>query len=351
MAELNKEPDFILDNVPESMDIICNTPEKVTVRVVKVWNGSPVTQEFTMFADSDRVDVNLVANWQQLKRLLKVSFPIAADNGYASYETSFGSVQRPTNRDNLFGRARFECPVHKWADVTDKSGEFGVSIINDAKYGNDSLRKVMNNGITFVRNQSTVCRVPGVTQWAGNNSYPPVQPYTIDSGIHEVNYAIYPHAGKWEDAQTVNKSYEVNVPMTAFEAAKSAGDGFGASKSIASVNKPSVIITALKNQYDTPEDKNTVVVRVYESSGRDTSGVTLTLPGNIISAKEVNMLEHDYDAAHGYTNYALKNLSVAGDTITFSIGKYEALTIEAKLAPSALPALALPQEPVVLAFN
>jgi len=280
-AELNKEPDYIIDSAPLAMDIICNTPEKVTIRVVKEWNGSQVSQEYTLLANSDKVDVHLVADWYQTKRLLKVSFPIDADNGYAAYETSFGTVWRPTNRDNEFGLCRFEVPMHKWADVTDKSGAYGVSILNDAKYGNDSLRKQMGNGKYFVRNRITVCRVPNVTNWAGNSTYPPVNPYVVDAGTHVLNYSILPHAGGWEDSLTVNRGLELNHPMTAFEAAKGPSHGLGACESFASVNKSNVIISALKNQYDEPNNKNLIVTRVYESSGRNTTGVTLTLPGNI----------------------------------------------------------------------
>jgi len=354
--ELNKEPDFIITGVPLSMEVTCNTPEKVTVSVEKEWNGAAVIQEYTLHANSERVDVHLKANWFQPKRLLKVSFPILADNNYAAYETSFGAVERPTLRDNLFGRARFEVPMHKWADVSDKSGGWGVSIINDAKYGNDSLRKVTAAGVAWVRNRITVCRVPVVTSWASNSSFPPQAQYTVDSSVHEINYAIYPHAGSWKDAATVNQGYEVNNPMTAFEAAKNTNVDWASSKSFASTNKPNVIISALKNQYDEPTNNNKIVVRVYEATGRDTNGVTITLPGTIVpgSAKEVNMLEHDFTAANGYTGrtaYTTKALTVSGDTVSFDIGKYEALTIQVELAPSSLSALAIPQESVSLAYN
>ena len=358
--ELNKEPDFIFDDKPLSMKVTCNTPEKVTVSVVKSWNGAEVTQDYTVYADSDRVDVHLDANWYQPKRLLKVSFPIAADNGYAAYETSYGAVERPTNRDNGLGRARFEVPVHKWADVTDKSGGWGVSIINDAKYGNDSLRKVMSNGTVFVRNRITVVRVPVVVQWApGSGTWtPPAVPYTVDAARHQINYAIYPHEGSWKNARTVNEGLEVNHPVKAFEAVKGPSHGFGRSESFASVNKPGVVISALKNQYDEPGNKNKVILRVYEATGVDTSGVTVTLPGNVISAKEVNMLEHDYDAAHGYNvggpwpnSYTVKPITASGNTVSFDIGHYEVLTIEAVLAPSSLATLTVPQQSVPLAFN
>jgi len=352
-ADLNRDPWYYFETRPVSMRVTSNTPEKVTISVTKVWNGQKVTQNFSVLADSDRVDVNLMADWYQMKRLLKVSFPIAADNNNASFETAFGAVQRPTLRGNVFGYARFEVPMHKWFDVTDNSGNWGVSILNDAKYGCDVLRQTVN-GTTFVRSRITAARVPRAQAWAGNSTFPPTQPYLIDSGPQEFNYSIAPHAGSWEDAKTVNKAAEINYPMKAFEAAKGPSNGLGSSQSFAASDKSNVIITALKNQYDEPDNKNKIIVRVYESSGRPTNDVTLTLPGNILSAKEVNMLEHDFDAAHGYSGvnaYTVKPLTVSGNTVKFNIKKYEALTIECVLEPSAQTALTLPQQSIALSYN
>ena len=359
MEELNREPWYFFDTKPVSMVVTSNTPEKVTISVTKLWNGQNVTQDFTVLADSDRVDVHLATNWTVTKRLLKVSFPILADNNDATFETAFGAVQRPTRRDNRFGMARFEVPMHKWSDVTDSSGGWGVSILNDAKYGNDVLKRTVN-GVTFVRSRITAFRVPVAQAFSSNSTFPPTNP-TIDRGRHEFNYSIAPHEGSWEDAKTVNKALELNTPMKAFEAAKGPGTGFESSKSFASSNKPNVIITALKNQYDEPNNKNRIIVRAYESSGRATNNVTITLPGNIVagSAKEVNMLEHDYDAAHGYNTsnpkepnaYTVKPLTVSGNTVTFNIKKFEALTFQVDLAPSTQTALTVPQQSVTLAYN
>ncbi|MCL2152434.1 MAG: discoidin domain-containing protein [Oscillospiraceae bacterium] len=353
-AEINRDPWYYFQTTPVSMSVTCNTPEKVTVSVTKVWNGQNVTQDFSVLSNSDRVDVHLAANWYLPKRLLKVSFPILADNYNATFETSFGAVERPTRRDNVFGYARFEVPMHKWSDVTDNSGGWGVSILNDAKYGNDVLRQTVN-GTTFIRSRITVVRTPQAQAWSNNGTYPPSNPL-IDSARHEFNYSIAPHAGGWQDARTVNKAAELNYPMKAFETPKNAGAGFGSSESFASSNKSNVIISALKNQYDEPDNKNKIVVRAYESSGRETNDVTITLPGNIVpgTAKEVNMLEHEYNAANGYSGtnaYTVKPLTVSGNTITFNINKYEIITIEAVLEPSTQAALPLPQQSLALAYN
>ena len=337
--EMNKEPDWIVSGAPLSIDIVEHTQDKVTVRVVKMWNGHEMAQDFTMYPGVDRVDIRLNAEFYHMKRMLKVSFPINADSGFATYETSFGAVERPTDRITPFQIARFEVPGHKWIDVTDKSGDYGVSILNDARYGFDSWRRTVN-GKSFVRSRITAGRTPRAQSFASNNAFNPSSPYIIDTGVINIGYSIAPHAGGWESGETVNKGYEFNYPMKAFEAAKGPSGGLGASESLASVNKPNVVMSALKNQNDNQGDRNTVVVRVYEATGKDTSGVTITLPGNVISAKEVNILEHDYDAAHGYEGYVTKNIAVSGKTVTFDIGKYEIITIEAKLEPFTTAILA-----------
>ncbi|MDR0569665.1 MAG: discoidin domain-containing protein [Clostridiales Family XIII bacterium] len=350
--QMNKEPDVILSDTPVSLEIVENTPEKVTVKVVKTWDASTVTQYYSMYAGVDKIDVRLTADWFEKNRLLKVSFPILADNDMATYETAYGALQRPTTRDDSYSRARFEVPGHKYLDITDKSGAYGVSIMNNAKYGFDSLKKTIS-GQTFVRSRITVVRTP-VSGPLSASAYGP-SPNTIDNGPQDFMYAIYPHEGSWEDARTVNKAYELNYPLQAFEAAKGGTAELGASKSFAGSDKPNVIISALKNQYDTPEDRDTVIVRVYESSGRDTNGVTLTLPGNVLSVKEVNMLEHDYSYENPSIGLTLghKPISAEGDKITFDIGKYEILTIEAKLSPSPIAADApvIEQESVALPFD
>lgn len=342
-SQMNKEPDVIITGAPVTIEVVENSPEKVVVKSVKAWDASLITQYYILHAGSDKVDVRMVADWFQQNRLLKVSFPIAANNTVATYETSYGALQRPTTRDDSIGRARFEVPGHKFLDVTDSSGTFGVSILNDAKYGFDSLRRTVN-GKTYVRSRITVVRTPNSGPLSvSSTTFGPAPNYT-DSGTQDFMYSIYPHTGSWEDAGTVNKAYELNYPLTAFESAKSVGE-LGASKSFASSDKPNVPIVALKNQYDDPGDKDTLIVRVYESSGRDTNNVTLTLPGNIISAKEVNMLEHVYAGD--------KAMTWLGDKLSFDIGKYEILTIEVKLQRSPLVDTApeLRQEQVPLSYT
>ena len=140
MEEMNADPIAILDDTPEEIEIIENSPEKIVVRVSRSWSDSTMYQDITMYPDSDRVDVKMHVNWNEDQRLMKISFPFAAESDHATYEIAYGALERPTTRDNSIDNAKFEVSGHKWADVTDDSGEFGASILNDSKYGWDAIQ-------------------------------------------------------------------------------------------------------------------------------------------------------------------------------------------------------------------
>ncbi len=80
--------------------------------------------------------------------------------------------------------------------MTDNAGDYGVSLLNDCKYGYDA-------GTDYLR--LTLLRSPN---WPDP---------TADRGYHEFTYAIYPHSGSWQAAETVKRGYEFNSPLQALQ--------------------------------------------------------------------------------------------------------------------------------------
>ena len=70
--------------------------------------------------------------WRTRRTLLKAVFPLSASNYTAKYDSGVGYTERENNNEKLY-----EVPAQKWADITDTSGEFGVSILTDCKHGWD----------------------------------------------------------------------------------------------------------------------------------------------------------------------------------------------------------------------
>ena len=393
---------FTTVNTAQAVTVVENTKERITIKVIQAISDSPTTKPstatryITLLAGSDKIDVKFELDWQMVQRNLKLAFPTNVDAKAVSGEIAYGAMDagseltrlaqtqygpyggpgalgRSTMRDTRWNGARFEQSAHKWFDVSDDSaftgsGGSGLSILNDAKYGYDVLRMVrtttsgcgVDSGIsgsdTYVRQRLTVVRSPnsaGETQ--ETTRYTPTS-QVIDIGYQEFNYAIYPHAGTWKTAETSTKAHELCYPMPSFQAVPGAGDSIlGKEHSFFTTDKANVKIGAVKNMHDNQADNNTFIVRLWESNGADTANVTLTMPSNVLSVKEVNMLEHDYNALDNRDVPVAKALvakdftgKVSGKNISFDIGHYEVLTLQVQVAPYAGAPVVLRQQVVPL---
>jgi alpha-mannosidase len=81
------------------------------------------------------------------------------------------------------------------------------------------------------------------------------------------------------------------------------------------ISEPNVVLTTLKPGHD-----NTTILRVYEATGRATSGVKIRFHARIQSANEANLLE---DAG--------KKLKVEKNDVVFDLHPFEIKTIKLKL--------------------
>ncbi len=164
------------------------------VRVVRELAGCEFTQDYILDAHSPIVQIKTSVDWQTEHVLIKANFPLNLTADRSTAETACGAIDRTTKPETSAEKAKWELPMHRWVDLTDNSGEYGVSILNDSKYGFDA-------GTDYLR--ITLLRSP---KWPD-----PI----ADRGYHEFTYAIYPHNGTWQAAQTVRKGLELNSPLQA----------------------------------------------------------------------------------------------------------------------------------------
>ena len=238
--------------------------------------------------DSDQVDVENDIDWHERHVLLKAAFPLAASSGFATYEIPYGSIDRPTTRENSWEKAQFEVPAMRWADLGD--GAHGMSLLNQTKYGYDAVGNMLR--LTLLRSPT----------WPDPEA---------DQGHHHFHYALYPHAGTWKDALTVRHGWEYDYPLTAVVTTAHAGD-LPAEHSFASVTPENVVLTAVKKA----EDENGLIFRVYEWAGKDATA-EFHVPAGATSATVTNLME----TAEG------SPLPVTGDVVQAPIHPYEILTI------------------------
>ncbi|WP_050697172.1 glycoside hydrolase family 38 N-terminal domain-containing protein [Anaeromassilibacillus senegalensis] len=339
MEEMNADPVAILNDAPESIEIVENSADKVVVRVARDWSDSTMYQDISLYPDTDRVDVKMHVSWNENQRMMKIAFPLAAESDHATYEIAYGALERPTTRDNSIDNAKFEVSGHKWADVTDDSGSYGTSILNDSKYGWDAIQlKDEEGNVEATRMRMTALRSP-MGAGVRCSGWDPAA-YYIDKTEHDFSYSIYPHSGTWQDANSDQKGSEFNYRTEAVQSEKHEGE-LGANHSFAASSADNVHLTVIKTPMENPDAKDQLIVRVYESQGKDNTDVTLTLPSNVKSAKEVNMIEFEDEDLN-------KDIAVNGNQISFQMDKYEITTIALEIEPYADESVALKSEAVDL---
>ena len=245
-----------------SVKLLETGPLRSVIRVTRTWQNSHFVQDLILYAGARQVEIDNDFDWHENHVLLKAAFPLAATSPFATYEIPFGTIERPTTRNNSFEKARFEVSAQNWADLGD--GKHGFALINEAKYGYDAVGNVLR--LTLLRS--------------------PVYPDPdADRGHNHFRYALYPHAGTWKDAMAVQYGNNFNYDLIAKQVAAHAGT-MPAEHSFVSTSANNIVITAMKKS----EDTNSLEFHLYEWKGTD-SVVAIKVPAGASAAVETNLLE------------------------------------------------------------
>jgi alpha-mannosidase len=250
---------------PATFRTVERGPVRVAIEVTREHEGSTYVQTIRLAAGGagDRVEFDTRIDWMTRERSLKASFPLSVSNPVATYDIQVGTIERDNNNPK-----RYENPAHQWFDLTDAKGDYGVTIINDSKYGSD---KPDDSSLRL-----TLLYTPGVSGDYQDQG-------TQDLGRHEVLYAVAGHEGDWRTALTPWIAARVNQPLRAFVVPAHEGR-LRRSFSLASVSDPRVMITAVKKA----EDADSMVVRLRELTGKEAREVRLTMPMPIAQVDEVD---------------------------------------------------------------
>ena len=279
----------------DSVELIEKGPVRATIRIARTWQNSKFVQDVSLYAGFDRVDVTSNIDWHETHVLLKAAFPLAASGPQATYEIPYGSIQRPTTRNNSWEAAKFEVPALRWADLGD--GNHGFSLFNESKYGYDAKGNVLR--LSLLRSPT----------WPDPEA---------DRGHHQFTYSLYPHSGDWKQALTVRRGYEFNYPLRAFQVEAHEGSLLP-QHSFVSIIGDNVVLTALKKA----EDSDALLLRLYEWAGK-TGDVKISLPDGASSASLTNLMEESEDA----------KLSVTNHQVTIPVHPYEIVSVRVEFAHS-----------------
>lgn len=213
------------------------------IRIKRLYQKSEIVQDICLKPHSKRIDFKTKVNWNEDHVLMKAAFPVDIRNTFATYDIQFGNITRPTVRNTSWDRAKFEVCAHKWADFSES--DYGVSILNDCKYGYDICDNVMR--ITLLK--------------AATDPNP-----EADKGLNEFTYSLYPHVGTFDKGDVIKEAYLLNMPLEASEISFNEGK-LPEKWQIVSSDKENVVIETIKKA----ENDDSVIVRMYESCNRKSS--------------------------------------------------------------------------------
>jgi alpha-mannosidase len=311
-----KNPPIDVMNKDVTIKIVEQGLVRIAIEVTKKGQNSNITQLISLAAGEPgkRIEVRNTIDWQSRGVSLKAAFPTTVQNEQATYGLNTAAIQRSTNNE-----VKFEVPARQWFDLTDRSNSYGVSILEDGKYGSD---KPDNSTVRL-----TLMFTPEAHQYVYQNSQ--------DWGIHHFTYAIYPHAAGWVHAQSPWQGSFVNAPLVAFETGKHDGP-LGKEFSLVTLNKANVDIMAFKKA----EESDYYIVRFNELYGKDAAAVAARFPGKIVDAYEVNGQEQK-----------IGDVSFADGTLHFDMTRFLIRSFAIKLEKPAQPGSIPVQKQLELSYN
>ena len=233
----------------QAVDVVDDGARK-GVRIIRRFMSSVINQTVWFYDSLGKIEFETYVDWHQKHQMLKAVFPVDVNTDKATYEIQFGTLERPTHRNTSWDESKFEVCAHKYADVSE--GNFGVSLINDCKYGHDIHEGVMQ--LSLLR---------GAT-------YPDED---ADQGEQSFTYALCPHTGRLSDSDTVRLAYELNDPA---EAVRASGRKTVLPLSFSAVTVESDRDNVICETVKPSEYGDDTVIRMYECRNERTD-VTITL--------------------------------------------------------------------------
>ncbi|MEG4121648.1 alpha-mannosidase [Microcoleus sp. N9_B4] len=249
-----------------------------SLRVVRQIGKSEFCQDYIVEIGSPLLKIKTVADWQETHVLVKAAFGLNVEADLATCEIPGGAIQRTTKPQTPAEKAKWEVPILRWTDISNDG--FGVSLLNDCKYGCDLQPNRIR--LTLLR----------------GSTWPDAQ---ADVGVSEFTCAVYPHAGNWQEAGTVRRGCELNLPLLVKvlpQLGKNRNKSLPAVGKFLDLSAENLVLMAFKQSED---DSNVWILRCYECHGEEAKlelksdlGLAISHPVDLLE-KPINLPQKSDD--------------------------------------------------------
>jgi alpha-mannosidase len=274
---------------PAKLTILENGPVRLRVQVDGLIGIHPFTQTITLAQGQPGIDFNLKINWQGNPG---IGDGYAQTNGwrreddpkafYNNREKLLALFPLNLQAQKIYKNAAFDVTESKlsdtffnnwsgikndillnWVDATDGSNQYGLALLTDhtTSYAHGADFPL---GLTL--------QYSGMGLWGKNHRI---------AGPTELNYALVPHAGKWDQAGIWTASDRWNEPLVTSVMNSNSPAG-AARKSLVSVSGSGIEICALY------KDGNNLLARFFNAEG-DAAPRQITFDGHADTIETVGL--------------------------------------------------------------
>ncbi|MFW5486798.1 MAG: alpha-mannosidase [Spirochaetaceae bacterium JB067] len=220
--------------------------------LVYLYNNSRVILRLILIKDLDVIDISMRVQFNEQHKILALRCAAAVDDSAVfSTEIPGGTMVREANGD--------EYPVQRWTHVGTSEGK-GLCVINNGVYSANSRSNVMH--LTCLRSPIYAHHEPAHPRSDITHKY-------MEFGEHDFSFRILPTVSKEDKIRFARESAVFNQrPIVQIE---SVHDGsLPLSHSFAAIEGgDSIMLSTIKRS----EDKDGLIVRLYETCGIKTEGV------------------------------------------------------------------------------
>ncbi|MUZ71782.1 alpha-mannosidase [Agrobacterium vitis] len=257
-----EDQSFEIDDLV-SAEIVETGPLRAAIRFEWRYETSRIVQVVSLEADSRKLEFDTFIDWHEHNTLVKTGFPMALNTASIDAEIQFGHVRRATHRNTSWDRARFECSMQRWIDVSEP--DFGVAFLNDCKYGYDA--KGSDIRLTLLRS--------------------PTYPWPdADQGEHRLRYALLLHDG---DKAVVHEAAEdFNIPLQIVSSGQANVVSGDQAPPLLSIETDGITLEAVKQA----EAGDGYILRLWETTGSQRRA-RIKLGDGITHAALVDLLEEN----------------------------------------------------------
>ena len=232
---------------------------EAVVKITGKIGNSEFLQVLRLATGAQLLEVEMKIDWQELHRLLKVSFPttVYAQNGIN--EIQFGYVERPAHRSRQYDKDRFEVCNHRYSAMYDNGS--GFALFNDCKYGISMEEGCLS--LTLLRAAAS----PAMR---------------TDNGLQSFRYGFYPWEGNKMEHGIAARAYGFNVKPQIQKGRLDIG-------SVLFCDKKNILLDTMKLAEDGSSD---MILRFYEAENAATAAV---IQGPVLEGEKIylcNMLEN-----------------------------------------------------------